>query len=186
MTDRLAIAPATFQDKSYRVCDGTYYSPDTPDDVIRVIERARNSGQRIRIHHGYTTPKVGPCDTSVPPIGRDWLEENDVEGTVGRSMGPVKIPLLLHNSRSNAGGGILTDCIVKITTTGSNRRTLYQHPAYHVGAIAVKRINRTFSRGRLGNQTLTAAVCCDGKEHAAFTTPEKARRWIARMGLTEK
>ena len=169
---------------TYRVCDGTFYAADTPAAVIDVLHSARLHGWRIRIHTGYTTPKVGPCDTSVPPVGRDWLEESDVEGTVDRRMGPVKVPILLANARSTAGGDILTDCIVKITTTGKSRRTLYQHPAYHTGRITVKRIKRTFS-SKSGKQTLTAAVLCDGKEHTAFTTREKARRWIARMGLEE-
>ncbi len=78
----------------------------------------------------------------------------------------------------------MTDCIVKITTTGRSRRTLYQHPAYHTGRITVKRIKRAFS-SKSGEQSLTAAVLFDGKEHAAFTTREIARRWIARMGLEE-
>jgi hypothetical protein len=168
--------------KTYRVCDGTFYFADTPTDVITALHSARLQRQRVRLHFCYSTPNDG----------RDWLQEYDAEGTIERSMGPIKIPLLIHSVRSNGGGGILTGCIVKITTTGNNRRTLYQHPAYHVGAITIKKIKRTFDRGdrfargnRLGKQTLTVAVCCDGVEHAAFTTPEKARRWIARMGLTE-
>ena len=166
--------------KTYRVCDGTFYAADTPTAIIDVLHSARLHGWRIRIHTGYTTPKVGPCDTSVPPIGRDWLEESDVEGIVDRSRGPVKVPILLATARSTAGGSILTDCIVKITTTGRSRHTLYQHPAYHAGRITVKRIKR-----KSEEQTLTAAVLFDGKEHAAFTTREIARRWIARMGLEE-
>ena len=41
--------------KTYRVFDDTFYDADTPDEVIRELHRARKSGQRIRLHYGYTT-----------------------------------------------------------------------------------------------------------------------------------
>ncbi len=163
-------------DRTYRVFDGTYYDADTPDQIIQVLHNARKSSRRIRIHYGYTKVDAGQEDH----IGRDWLDEFDAEGTIGRSMGPVKIPLMIASKRSTGGPGLLTGCIVKITTTGRNRQVLYQHPAYHTGTITIKHIERTFNRGKV----LTAAVLRDGEEYAAFESEDKARRWIACMGLT--
>ncbi len=162
--------------RTYRVFDGTYYDADTPDKVIQVLHNARKSGLRIRIHLGYTKVDTGREDS----IGRDWLDESDAEGRIGRSIGPVKVPLMIASTRSTGGPAILTACIVKITTTGKHRQVLYQHPAYHTEAITIQQIERTFNRGKV----LTAAVLRDGEEHAAFESEDKARRWIARMGLT--
>lgn len=47
-------------------------------------------------------------------------------GTVGRSTGKVKIPLLVHNSRSMGGGGILTHCIIGIRLSRKDRDGKYQ------------------------------------------------------------
>ena len=103
----------------YQVVNGTSYHEDTPQRVVNILENLRHNGSRLRIHYGDT-------DT-----GRDWMDENDVTGYVGRSGGSIKIPLLIHNSRSSGGGGILDHCIVKITTTCQPKRTLYIHPKYH-------------------------------------------------------
>ena len=66
------------------------------------------------------------------------MDEYDVEGYVSRSTGITPIPILVHNKRSLGGGGILTNCIVKITTTGKNKWTLYQHPSYHAPAQTIE------------------------------------------------
>lgn len=50
-------------------------------------------------------------------------------GTVGKSTGTQPIPLLVHNSRSLGGGGLLDHCIVKIVDI-STGKTLYKHPSY--------------------------------------------------------
>jgi hypothetical protein len=99
------------------IVNGTTYHDDTPRAVIDVIEGARGSGQRLRFHWGDVT------------TGQDWGDRHDVAGRIGRSMGPTKVPLLLHNVRSIGGGAILDHCIVKITTSAGGH-VLYQHPKY--------------------------------------------------------
>lgn len=107
--------------KTYKVCNGTWYYEETDDKVIEVLENARLSGTRIRIY-------LGDKET-----GRDWGEVCDVTGYVGRSTGPIKIPILLHNARSMSGGGILTDCLVKIEHANKRKGgILYLHPLYHL------------------------------------------------------
>ena len=53
-----------------------------------------------------------------PETGRDWGEENDVTGYVGRSTGPSKVPLLLATRRSMGGGAILVDCVLRMLVDG--------------------------------------------------------------------
>ena len=115
-----AIETKEFGGKKHKVCDGTWYSEKTTDEAVRLLERIRREGTRVRFHWG----DVG--------TGLDWGDEYDVAGTIGRSMGPVKIPILVHSRRSMGGGGILTDCVVKVVES-KGKRVIWQHPSYHAG-----------------------------------------------------
>jgi hypothetical protein len=81
---------------------GTAYHIETPARVCEILENARTSNQRIQIYYGDAA------------TGKNWNEENDTRGTIGRSGGSVKVPLLIATSRSHGGGAILDHCIVKI------------------------------------------------------------------------
>src|SRR5438105_3695918 len=111
--------------KSYKIVAGTSYDERTPDAVIRVLENARQNRTRLHISLG---------DTGT---GLDWLEEFESHGYVGRSMGPVKVPLLIANRRSTGGGAILDHCIVRIRESAGGR-VLYQHPQYHHGDLELR------------------------------------------------
>ena len=104
--------------KTYKEVNGISYSKNTTDEVIKILEIAKKNKARIRLTYGN------------PETGLDWGEEHDIEGYVGCSMGPMKIPLLVYNARSMGGGGILTDCIVKIEAA-RGKAVLYQNPKYH-------------------------------------------------------
>lgn len=110
-----------FRTIKYKVTpSGTAYHYDTPDDLVEVLEGLRSRGTRIRIYYGSQ-------DT-----GLDWEEQYDVFGTIGRSTGRIKIPLLIANSRSLGGGSLLDNAIVKIEH--ANKRdggVIWQHPKYH-------------------------------------------------------
>lgn len=132
--------------------NGTYYHTDTPQQVIDALENARLSKARVRIFYG-------DRDT-----GRDWMEENDVTGTISRSMGPKQIPILLHNSRSIGGGGILTHCIVRIMANG---RETYRHPNYHRPTPIIQPTD-------LDTYTYSVKL---GSKNIYFRTEAGARRW---------
>jgi hypothetical protein len=104
-------------DKVFREVNGTSYDARTSDEVVRVLEEARKNRTRIIVDYGDTE------------TGQSWREEFDVTGYVGRSTGSIRIPLLIYNSRSSGGGGILDSSIVKITTS-SGKRVLYSHENY--------------------------------------------------------
>lgn len=152
----------------YHVVNGTSYHIETPAAVVEWLERARLN--RIRLHVSY-----GDAVT-----GKDWLEEFDITGYVGRSMGPVKVPLLIANRRSTGGGAMLDHCIVRIRESAGGR-ILYQHPAYHFGTLAIRQKAEpvTLPDGR----TLNIDVVRDGELHAAFESMDKARRWVHKLGV---
>ena len=104
-------------EKEYKVIDGVHFNVRTPEDICRIIVVAKNRDLRLRFHWGDVE------------TGQDWGDTYDVEGRVGLSTGPIKIPILLNNRRSRGGGAILDHCIVKITES-AGKRVLYQHPNY--------------------------------------------------------
>jgi hypothetical protein len=155
-------------DAKYQIVNGTYYHARTPAEVVRVLEQARLAHTRIRIH-------LGDVQT-----GRDWLDEWDVTGIVGRSMGPIRIPLMIATIRSSGGPGILDHCIVRIRT---NSRDLYRHPSYHHGEIVVKPETFIPPSSSSGKRTYSAATYVNGQIHARFESMEQAERWVSKMGL---
>jgi hypothetical protein len=152
----------------YQIVNGTSYHAETPAAVIEVLERARQNRTRIHISYG---------DTGT---GKDWLEEFDAHGYAARSMGPVKVPLLIANRRSIGGGAMLDHCIVRIRSSAGGR-VLYQHPAYHFGTFAIRPKAEPVTLP--GGRTLKIDVIRDGELHAAFESMEKARRWVQKLGV---
>lgn len=104
----------------YKVADsGTYYDQGTPDKVVDELEYARQAGYRIRVVYGDAK------------TGRAWLEELDILGSVGRSSGIVKAPLLLARRNCVGGDAILTASVVGIKRAGRGGAWLYRHPALY-------------------------------------------------------
>lgn len=113
--------------KDYKVSEsGTFYHVETPDKVIDVLENVRYKGTRILLHWGDVA------------TGKYWGDIYDITGTIGRSTGTAKIPLLIHNRRSMGGGAILTHCILRIKETGKNGRVLYQAENYQNPNFEIK------------------------------------------------
>lgn len=166
--------------KEYKVVNGTSYDVRTPDEVIRVLENARQGGYRIHVSLGYVNEADAADGVGRKEVGLDWLEEHMTTGYVGRSTGSVKIPLIVHNSRSFGGPGLLDASIVRIRLAKGGR-VLYQHPKYHHGKIEIRRkiIPSVLSDGR----QLTVEVLRDGEEQAAFETMAKARHYVNKLGL---
>ena len=153
------------KDRVYKVSDsGTYYSEKTSDEVIRVLESIRGTSQRVKIY-------VGDRVT-----GKDWMEESDKTGKIGRSSGPIKIPILLSTVDSTGGGAILDDCIVKIVTSPSaSSRVLYKHPNYHQGEMII------MEEGLPGNPDYTHTMRIDGEVYSRHTSLRSAQRLVAKL-----
>jgi hypothetical protein len=159
--------------------NGTYYDARTPIAVIKILEAARVSGWRLRLHYGN------------PETGKDSLDEWGLTGTIGRSMGPIRIPLMIASSRSHGGPGLLESSIVKIRrTTGG---LLYQHPNYHVGGeVTLRAITAedVMPEDRVGHgkslleMGYTHGVYIGGENQARFKSEASARRYIKKMDLT--
>ena len=154
--------------KQYKTINGTSYDNCTPDEVVAILEKARQTRTRLHV-------SLGDSES-----GRDWLEENDVYGVIGRSTGSVKIPLLIDNRRSLGAPGLLDHCIVRVRTSHGGR-ILWQHPGYHHGDLEIRQKAEpvTLRDGRV----LKVDVLRDGELHASFESIEKARRWVHKLGV---
>lgn len=149
---------------TYKVYHEVYYDQETPDDLIKLLHRLHESQTRFRVFYGDKE------------TGRDWLEECDTMGRMGVSTGEIKIPLLIKNSRSWGGVGLLTHCILKLVDLGTGN-VLWQHPSYQVPSFTV------YQRGEEGFPNdlpleYTTAVYYNGSNQANFRSPEKAIAYI--------
>jgi hypothetical protein len=105
--------------KTYKVStSGTAYHGETEQRIIDILDKAWYEGTRLIFDWGDAK------------TGKSWGEDMDIRGTIGRSTGSIKIPLLIATKRSRGDGAILDNCIVKITRS-QDKKVLYQHPNYH-------------------------------------------------------
>ncbi len=104
--------------KTLESVNGTFYNIDTPKKVINILEWSRINKERIVLDYGDSE------------TGKSWGEVYDIIGCIGRSTGPIKIPILIHNKRSIGGGSVLDHCIVRILTA-KGKKVLYEHKNYH-------------------------------------------------------
>lgn len=108
----------------YKIVNGIYFSLNTPDEVSRILSTYYTTGSRIKLYFGDTDS------------GRDWVEEHDTIGYIGRTTGEIKIPILVYKRNSLGGPAILDSCIVKIKDAKTGT-ILYQHPKYHQAKIEI-------------------------------------------------
>ena len=93
------------------------FSDNTNEKVKQVLTSCYNRKNRVRIVYGDVN------------TGESYLEEYEILGYIGKSTGIKPIPLLINNSRSSGGGGILTDIILKIVDT-QTKQVLFKHENY--------------------------------------------------------
>lgn len=155
---------------TYKIVGGTAFHIDTPDRVVDILTAAIQARlqRRFRLFLGD------------PETGRDWGEEHDAIGYIGRSMGRIKIPLLIHNQRSYGGPGLLDHRIVKIVDV-QTKRTVYQHPLYQLPAYTLGTCPPKIGAIDMTAEGYTVGVYRDGENIANFKTEDQARRWIAFM-----
>lgn len=108
--------------------ENLFFEEGTNEQVKRVLEDCFKSNTRIVVDYGDIL------------TGNSWNECYNISGTVGRTAGKIKIPILVYNSRSLGGGAISCASIVAIKTS-KGKKLLYTHENYKpYGASAVNPI----------------------------------------------
>lgn len=102
----------------------TYFDPGTHPEVSRVLESCRKAGNRVRLILGD------------PSSGEPWLGEYDVVGTIGRSAGLLKVPLLVE-AGEQGGVAILTAFVLSIIDWNSGR-IWFRHPMYQAPELGIR------------------------------------------------
>lgn len=105
----------------------TWFHKDTPHAVREILEELISTRDKVRLWLGDTA------------TGESWMEEHQTTGRIGRSMGPMKVPLLIEDGE-DGGGAILTHCIVQIRRE-SNGEILYMHEKFHVPELHIRRFD---------------------------------------------
>jgi hypothetical protein len=117
--------------ENYQVVNGTFYHKETPKRVVIALEFSRQyQNQRLVIF-------LGDGKT-----GKAW---GDIEeGRIGRSTGEIKIPLIISNSRSLGGSGLLDHCIVKILAA-NGKTVIYRHENYNKEGVSFNGKNAKYA-----------------------------------------
>lgn len=102
----------------------TYFDPHTEPAVRRVLESCRLAGTPVRLILGN------------PRTGQSWLDEHDIVGTIGRSSGWLKVPLLVPQGE-HGGGAILTAHVLGIVDWSSGKM-FYRHPDYRTPDLLIQ------------------------------------------------
>jgi hypothetical protein len=131
----------------------TWFEPGTAEAVRSNLDDLIHNQSKVRLFLGDAS--TGLC----------WLEEYDTIGRIGRSMGPMRVPLLITPG-ADGGGAILTASIVRIMT--SKRENLYLHPNFHTANFETKEGNI---------QDLPYEIWIDGSCHARFKTATERTAW---------
>jgi hypothetical protein len=101
-----------------RHASGFWFHAETLAAVVAELVNLHASKERVIIEYGDQK------------TGQAWAPDcTPNAGTIGRSMGPIRIPLLIRTARSTGGEGILEHCIVQIVTS-KGKRVLWQHTGY--------------------------------------------------------
>lgn len=146
----------------HRHDSGIYFAEGTPESVKRAIASLRGSDTRVRLF-------LGDLATGVT-----WSEENDVTGRISASMGPCRVPLLIHNARSTGGGAILSDRVLGILAKGG--RWIYRADNFNNGTWTAEVVNETH-----GNRQYLGAVYRDGALYGRTGSLASAKRLRAFM-----
>lgn len=130
--------------------------------LVSIILQYRGSKERLRLFYGDIH------------AGRSWNEEYNVMGSIGRTCGNFKVPVLLNNSRSYSGEAISIGSLIRIDEISSHR-TLWQVPGFHVEKLYVQHIpvNKDYPYAVMqlhDNETVSKA--------ADFKTEVQAKHWI--------
>lgn len=137
---------------------GTHYHHSTPRDLITLLESLRISKRKVRIFLGDTA------------TGEAWAEECDCHGQIGRSMGPMHVPLMVE-PRADGGPQLLDHCIVGVLTAPGV--WAWKHSSLDLGTWTLGTAVETF-----GTTTYKAQTYHNGTLHSRHTSVAKAQRLL--------
>lgn len=137
--------------------NGLYFTEGTNQKVMQIICDILKNRRSNRLRFWFGNAQTG----------KSWDCEYDVTGYIGKSTGNKPIPLLIHNINSSGGGGLITDCILKIVEV-KTKRVLYEHEKFNQSTFTVTE--------KSDLPGYTANVLQDGKIYARCKKLTSAKR----------
>ena len=159
----------------YRIYGGTYYevgiklADGTVEDyasvnegLMKVLKKYENYPRRVRIWYGDRQ------------TGESWNDEYDVTGTIGRTNGQIKIPIILNNKRSLGGPALLVGSIIRVDDI-EGKKTLWKVSGFHVSPMEIILFpeQKDYPYAVMQNEDNGVRV-----NVANFKTENQAQRWI--------
>ena len=176
--------------EEYKVCNGTFYSAEALDGAILALEYARVNRMRIRIFYAYKTAaeKENGGKDSEFDVLEVWNDENCCIGWLGRSVGDVKIPILLSSSSSPYGVPIVESSVVLVKTTGG--RVLFsadglKFPEWKVDAGSDKKTCELLYKASLMRDFKVYATCRDEDFQKAARRMERLSEYMRGVRFTK-
>lgn len=130
--------------------------------LMSLIVRAWKYKFRIRVFYGDIH------------TGRSWNEEYDVMGTIGRTTGSIKVPILLHNKRSRGGGALLLSSVIRVDDI-EDKKTLWKLNNFHVEKMTIEKRSKSTDYPFAVMQAQDNGAISNV---ANFKTEGKAKKWI--------
>jgi hypothetical protein len=151
----------------------TWFTPGTPAKVRSILKAAIRSYKTYGAQGQILRFMLGD-----PKTGRDYCEENDVVGFVGRSTGSQKVPLLIeplteysgHLTSASGGSALLTALILRIIDV-RNGKLLYSSTNYQPPLLVIE--------ADTSIAALPFLVRIGGQTHARFPTHGSACKHVA-------
>lgn len=144
--------------KSMRMVDGTVDARETSDEVCELLVHLWQCEATVRVFYGSED-------------GRASVAEWDVAGHIGRSMGSIRIPLLVP-PKADGGSGLLDHCIVRLDTQRRGKIvTLWQHPNFHLPELRLSVTELPLELPYLVERN-------NGSAEARFHTETERTRWL--------
>ncbi len=103
----------------YKFVNGTQYPKNTPNALVEVLERLRQSMERVAIYYG--DPKTGKEEEGVKP------DRGHIGRTSGSSDGTNKVLVIFYGDRSTGGLQIDPQFIVRITASRGGKLIWQRH-----------------------------------------------------------
>ncbi len=144
---------------TYKEINGMFFNEKTPQQVCEILAQLNQNKKRVKLIIGNTE------------TGKSWNEEYDTTGTIGKSTGNIKIPLLIATKRSHGGGAVMDDNILIIREMQTGR-ILYQAPNFKPSTFEIKPITNK----ELNDKGYFFSLFINGEVHANCKTEKECKR----------
>lgn len=146
--------------KDYFQWKNLWFKNDTTMEVANIVDFMYQTGKRYKIYSGCTE------------TGRVFAEEYDTVGTVSKTTGELKIPILITRKGNHGGAAISTGSILAVKEVGS-KHFMFKNKLFIQPTVEIKETKSVLSEYKYEtifngdlysrHRTLRSAQICKNK-----------------------